>query len=56
MDRCKMDGNGDAAKTTMTNVAGQASHAHSSIEESSSPLVAATFGFMPGLLFGLKRG
>jgi hypothetical protein len=26
------------------------------IEESSSPLVAAAFGFMPGLILGLRKG
>jgi hypothetical protein len=25
-------------------------------EESSSPLVAAAFGFMPGLILGLRKG
>jgi uncharacterized membrane protein (Fun14 family) len=54
----------NAAKGTLTNVAGQAVHvlnntasqfaAHSaSVEEAGLP-VAAAFGFMPGLLLGLR--
>ena len=53
------------AKTTLTNAAGQVGHAlnntasqfaaHSTTVEASLP-VAAAFGFMPGLILGLKRG
>jgi hypothetical protein len=57
----------NATKTTLTNVAGQAVHAlnntassqfaaHSSTIEAAGLPVAAAFGFMPGLLLGLKRG
>ena len=56
----------NATKTTLTNVAGQAVHAlnntasqfavHSTTVEAAGLSVAAAFGFMPGLVFGLKRG
>ncbi len=56
----------NVTRTTLTNVAGQAVHAinntalqlaaHSTSLEASGLPVAAAFGFMPGLLFGLKRG
>jgi uncharacterized membrane protein (Fun14 family) len=49
----------NTAKTTLTSVAGQAVHAraaHSTKVEAASLPVAAAFGFMPGLMFGLKRG
>lgn len=55
----------NATKTTLTNVAGQAVHAlndtasqfaaHSTNEAAGLP-VAAAFGFMPGLMFGLRNG
>ncbi len=56
----------NTAKTTLTDVAGQAVHAlnntasqfaarSSTIEASSLP-VAAAFGFMPGLMLGLRKG
>ena len=55
----------NATKTTLTNVAGQAVHAlnntasqftaHSSTIEAAGLPVAA-FGFMPGLMFGLRKG
>jgi uncharacterized membrane protein (Fun14 family) len=55
----------NATKTTLTNVARQVGHAlnntasrfaaHSTTVEASLP-VAAAFGFMPGLVFGLRRG
>ena len=55
----------NATKTKLTNVAGQVGHAlnntasqfaaHSTIETSDLPL-AAGFGFMPGLLLGLRNG
>ena len=55
----------DATKTTLTNVTGQVGHAlnntasqfaaHSTTVEASLP-VAAAFGFMPGLLLGLRKG
>ena len=54
----------NATKTTLTNVAGQAVHAlnntasqftaHSSTIEAAGLPVAAAFGFMPGLLFGIS--
>ncbi len=53
-------------KTTLTNVAGQAVHAlnniasqfatYSSEVEAAGLPVAAAFGFIPGLVFGLKKG
>ena len=56
----------NATRSTLTNVAGQAVHAlnntasqfaaHSSTVEATGLLVAAAFGFMPGLILGLKRG
>jgi uncharacterized membrane protein (Fun14 family) len=54
----------NATRATLTNVAGQVGHAlnntasqftaHSTTIETSGLPVAAAFGFMPGLLFGLK--
>jgi hypothetical protein len=56
----------NATKTTLTNIAGQAVHAlnntasqfaaHSTTVEATGLPVAAAFGFMPGLMLGLKRG
>ena len=57
----------NATKTTLTNVAGQVGHAlnntasqfaaHSiTVEAVAGFPVAAAFGFMPGLLFGLRKG
>ncbi len=56
----------NATKTTLTNVAGQAVHAlnntasqlaaHSNTVEVAGLPVAATFGFMPGLVLGLRNG
>ncbi len=56
----------NATKSTLTNVAGQAVHAlnntasqfaaYSTTLEATSLPVAAAFGFMPGLMFGLKKG
>jgi uncharacterized membrane protein (Fun14 family) len=57
----------NATKTTLTNVAGQTVHAlnntasqfaaHSSTIEAATGLpVAAAFGFMPGLMLGLRKG
>ena len=56
----------NATRSTLTNVAGQAVHAfnntasqfatHSTSIEASGLPVAAAFGFMPGLIFGLRRG
>jgi uncharacterized membrane protein (Fun14 family) len=56
----------NATKTTLTNVAGQAVHAlnntasqfaaHSSTLQAAGLPVAAAFGFMPGLMLGLKKG
>ena len=57
----------NATKTTLTNVAGQAGHAlnntasqfaaHSTTIEAAAGLpMAAAFGFMPGLLLGLRKG
>jgi uncharacterized membrane protein (Fun14 family) len=56
----------NTAKNTLTNVAGQVGHAlnntasqfaaHSSTIEASGLPVAAAFGFMPGLMLGLKKG
>jgi uncharacterized membrane protein (Fun14 family) len=56
----------NATKTTLVNVAGQAVHAlnntasqfatHSSTLEAAGLPVAAAFGFMPGLMFGLRKG
>ena len=56
----------NATKTTLTNVAGQAVHAlnntasqfaaHSSTIEAAGLPVAAAFGFMPGLMLGLRKG
>jgi uncharacterized membrane protein (Fun14 family) len=56
----------NTAKTTLTNVAGQVGHAlnntasqlaaHSTTIEPSGLPVAAAFGFMPGLMLGLRRG
>jgi uncharacterized membrane protein (Fun14 family) len=56
----------NATKTALTNVAGQAIHvlnntasqfiAHSSTIEAAGLPVAAAFGFMPGLLLGLRKG
>ena len=56
----------NATKAALTNVAGQVGHAlnntvsqfatHSSTIEAAGLPVAAAFGFMPGLVFGLKRG
>jgi uncharacterized membrane protein (Fun14 family) len=55
----------NATKTTLTNVAGQAVHAlnntasqfatHSTTVEASLP-GAAAFGFLPGLMLGLRKG
>jgi uncharacterized membrane protein (Fun14 family) len=55
----------NATKVTLTNVAGQAVHvlnntssqfaAHSTTVAAGLP-VAAAFGFMPGLMFGLRKG
>jgi uncharacterized membrane protein (Fun14 family) len=56
----------NATKATLTNVAGQAIHAlnntasqfaaHSSTIEASGLPLAAGFGFMPGFMFGLRKG
>jgi uncharacterized membrane protein (Fun14 family) len=56
----------NATKTTLTNIAGQAVHvlnntasqftAHSSTIEAAGLPVAAAFGFMPGLMLGLRKG
>ena len=56
----------NATKATLTNVAGQVGHAlistasqfaaHSTTLQASGLPVAAAFGFMPGLMFGLKKG
>ena len=54
----------NATKTTLANVAGQVGlnntvsqfAAHSTAVEAAGLPVAAAFGFMPGLLLGLKRG
>lgn len=56
----------NATKATLTNEAGQAVHAlnntalqfaaHSTTMDVAGLPVAAAFGFMPGLMFGLKRG
>ena len=56
----------NATKTTFTNVAGQVGHAlndiasqfavhFTSVEAAGLP-VAAAFGFMPGLMLGLRKG
>jgi len=57
---------GDATRSTLTNVAGQAIHAlnntatqfaaHSSAIVASGLPVAAMFGFVPGLMVGFKKG
>ena len=56
----------NATRATLTNVAGQLGHAlnntasqfatHSTDVETAGLPVAASFGFMPGLMLGLKRG
>ncbi len=56
----------NAARTTLTNIAGQAVHAlnntasqfaaHSSTTDVAGLPLAVAFGFMPGLMFGLKKG
>jgi uncharacterized membrane protein (Fun14 family) len=56
----------NATKTTLTNVAGQVGHvlnntasqfaAHSTAVEAADLPVAAVFGFMPGLILGLRKG
>ena len=56
----------NATKATLTNVAGQVGHAlnntasqfaaHSSTIEAAGLPVAAGFGFMPGLMLGLRKG
>ena len=56
----------NTAKSTLSNVAGQAVHAlnntasqfaaHSSTIEAAGLLVAAAFGFMSGLILGLRKG
>ncbi len=56
----------NATKTTLTNVAGHLGHAlnntasqfaaHSTTVEAAGLPVAATFGFMPGLLWELRKG
>jgi len=56
----------NATRTTLSNVAGQAVHAlnntasqcvaHSTTVEAAGLPVAAAFGFMPGLMLGLKKG
>jgi uncharacterized membrane protein (Fun14 family) len=56
----------NATKTTLTNVAGQMGHAlnntasqfaaHSTTVEAASLPIAAGFGFMPGLMLGLRKG
>jgi uncharacterized membrane protein (Fun14 family) len=56
----------NATRSTLTNIAGQAVHAlnntasqfaaHSTILETSGLPIVAVFGFMPGLMFGLKKG
>ena len=62
MDRCEMDGNGECNENTLTNVAGQVRHAltqfaaHSTTVEAAGLPVAAAFGFMPGLILGLRKG
>ena len=55
----------NATRSTLTNVAGQAVYVlsstasqfatHSSTVEAAGLPVAAAFGFMPGLIFGLRR-
>ena len=55
----------NATKTTLTSVAGQVGHAlnntasqfaaHSTTVEAAGLPVAAAFGFMPGLMLGLKE-
>jgi hypothetical protein len=61
-----MHGHNTITKTTLSNVAGQAIHAlnntasqfaaHSATLETSGLPVAAAFGFMPGLMLGLRKG
>jgi uncharacterized membrane protein (Fun14 family) len=56
----------NATKTTLTNVAGQVGHAlnntasqftpHSTAVEAAGLPIAAAFGFMPGLMLGLRKG
>lgn len=56
----------NTAKSTLTDITNQASHvlnntaslfqAHPSTIGSVGPPIAAAFGFMPGLVFGLRRG
>jgi uncharacterized membrane protein (Fun14 family) len=53
----------NATKVTLTNVAGHALNntasqfaAHSTAVEAAGLPVAAAFGFMPGLMFGLRKG
>ena len=56
----------NATKTTFTNVAGQVGHAlndtasqfavHSTVEAAGLQVAAAAFGFMPGLMLGLRKG
>ena len=55
----------NATRSTLTNVAGQAVHAlnstasqfatHSTMVEASGLPIAAAFGFMPGLMLGLRK-
>jgi hypothetical protein len=56
----------NATRATLTNVAGQVGHAlnntatqfaaHSPTIEAAGLPVAAAFGFMPGLMVGLRKG
>jgi uncharacterized membrane protein (Fun14 family) len=56
----------NATKTTLTNVAGQIRHVlnntasqfalHSTTIEAAGLPVAAAFEFMPGIMFGLRKG
>ena len=56
----------NATRSTLTNVAGQAVHslnntasqfaAHSTTIEAAGLPIAAAFGFMPGLMVGLRKG
>jgi ElaB/YqjD/DUF883 family membrane-anchored ribosome-binding protein len=56
----------DTAKSTLTDITDQAMHAHNNTASyfqahpsgvgSVGLPIAAAFGFMPGLVFGLRRG
>lgn len=57
---------GNTTKTKLTNVAGRIGHAsnniapqfvtHSTTLQTSDPPIAAAFGFIPDLMFGLRKG